>query len=303
MKKIIVLLTALVASATVAFAQNDFVLTEQLFSRIAVNPAGTGNDENVNIFSLNRFQYAGADGAPFSTLLNVHGYFDKANSGVGLSFSYDGSGIAYNQIQVRGVYAYHLNFDNKHLLSFGVGIGAVIKTFDPDKHILVDESERGDGFYDKYTSKGSFDANLGIEYSMPYFLIGAAINHIPGFFIKAEDITSLSSVPAYYLYARGFIPITEKVKLAPAASYYYTGQSHVVDVNVTGFFGKMFWAGIGYRTLATPYVNVGLEWEWLRVGYSFDLNVGKLSDVAWTSHEIMLSFNIPTKKNKSEWDD
>ena len=68
MKKIIVLLSALVASATIAFAQNDFVLTEQLFSRIAVNPAGTGNDENVNIFSLNRFQYAGADGAPFSTL-------------------------------------------------------------------------------------------------------------------------------------------------------------------------------------------------------------------------------------------
>ena len=86
MKKIIVLLSALVASATIAFAQNDFVLTEQLFSRIAVNPAGTGNDENVNIFSLNRFQYAGADGAPFSTLLNVHGYFDKANSGVGLTF-------------------------------------------------------------------------------------------------------------------------------------------------------------------------------------------------------------------------
>ena len=123
MKKIVLLLAAMALSATVAFAQNDFVLTEQLFSRIAVNPAGTGNDENVNIFSLNRFQYAGAQGAPFSTLLNVHSYFDKANSGVGITFSYDGSGIAYRQFQAKAVYAYHLNFGKQNLFSFGVGLG------------------------------------------------------------------------------------------------------------------------------------------------------------------------------------
>ena len=57
-----------------AYAQQDFTLSEQLFSRIAVNPAGTGNSANVNIFSVNRFQYAGSEGYPFTTMLNVHGY-------------------------------------------------------------------------------------------------------------------------------------------------------------------------------------------------------------------------------------
>jgi type IX secretion system PorP/SprF family membrane protein len=303
MKKILLALVALAVSTTIAFAQNDFVLTEQLFSRIAVNPAGTGNDPNVNIFSLNRFQYAGAQGAPFSTLLNVHSYFDKANSGVGFTFSYDGSGIAYRQFQAKAVYAYHLNFGKKNLFSFGVGLGIASKNFDPNRHILVDEEERGEGFPDEYQSKTSFDASIGIEYSNPFIMAGFSINHIPGYFVSQEDMNSLTIMPTYHLYARGMIDVMDQLRISPSAGYYYSGQTHVADVNVTAFFCNYFWAGLGYRTLSTAYLNIGVEWEWLRVGYSCDLNAGQLSDVAWTSHEVMLSFSIPTQKHKSEWDD
>lgn len=300
MKKIYILLFILAANLTALVGQNDFALSEQLFSRIAVNPAGTGNDEAVNIFSFNHFQYAGAEGYPFSTVLNVQTYFDDYDSGLGLSFSFDNSGIAYNQWQANLVYAYHLNLDSENLLSFGLSMGVIDKSFDPSQHVLVDDSERGDGFPVEFTNELHYDAAFGIEYSNKYVLVGASVTHIPGFFY---DNTSLNSVPNYYGYVRGAIPCGKKVVLAPAAVYSYTGQFHLADVNITGFFGDYFWAGLGYRTEATTYLMLGAQWNWFRVGYSCDVNVGELNNIAWTSHEVMLSFRIPTKKDNSEWED
>lgn len=293
MKKIYCILFSALLYAGLATAQQDFTLSEQLFSRIAVNPAGTGNSANVNIFSVNRFQYAGSEGYPFTTMLNVHGYIEKAKSGLGLSFSYDRSGIAYHQIQAKVVYAYHLNFGKHNIFSFGVGLGIVNKEFDPSKHRFPDPGSLTPE-YERFQNKTVFDASFGIEYANPYILIGASMNHIPGFFFEKSTLTTN---PTYYAYARGLIPCGEKFKLAPAVSYYYTGQFHVVDVSATGFIGKYVYVGLGYKTETTAYFMVGFDWKWLRIGYSFDGNFGKLSNVAWTSHEIMLSFNISTKKN------
>lgn len=295
MKKLYWLIGFITLGVVSTYAQNDFSLNEQLFSRIAINPAGIGNSANVNIFSISRFQYAGMQGSPFTTMLNVQTYIEKAKSGIGATFSYDQSGIAYQQINAKVVYAYNLNFGKNNIFSFGVGLGIYNKTFDPTKHVYDDPTEMGETIPDRFQSNTKFDASFGIEYANPYILIGASINHIPGYFYEK---TTLNSQPSYYAYARGLIPCAPKFKLAPAVAYYYTGQFHVIDVNVTGFIGKYFYAGLGYRTETTGYAMVGFEWNWLRIGYACDVNFGKLSKVAWTSHEIMLSFNIPTAKGQ-----
>ena len=300
MKKSRILIICMLLNAVMAMSQTDFVLSEQLFSRISINPAGTGNSENVNIFSLNRFQYVGVEGAPFTTMFNVQTYFDKASSGIGLSFSYDQSGVAYRQMQIKAVYAYHLNFGNQNIMSFGIGLGAYNKLFDPTKHIIEDNTEIGQGFPDEVQNSTFLDASFGIEYTNKYLLVGASITHIPGFFYES---TTLTSVPNYYAYIRGLIPCGSKFKLAPAAAYYFTGQFHVADVSLTGFISDYVWIGLGYRTETTAYAMFGFEWNWLRIGYSCDINFGKLSNIAYTSHEVMLSFSIPTKKKGSEWKD
>ncbi len=298
MKKIYCILLTALLYAGVANAQNDFSLNEQLFSRIAINPAGTGNSANVNIFTLGRFQYAGMEGSPYTVLLNAHGYIENASSGVGLSVSYDKSGIAYHQVQAKAVYAYHLNFGRHNILSFGVGLGIMNKQFDPSRHRFPDPSSL-DPEYSKYQNKTVFDASFGVEYANPYILLGVSVNHIPGYFMEK---TTLNTAPAYYAYARGMIKCSDFFSIAPAAAYYYTGQFHVADVSATGFLGKYVYVGLGYKTETTAYFMVGFDWKWLRIGYAFDANFGKLSNVAWTSHEIMLSFNISTKKgDDNKW--
>jgi hypothetical protein len=40
----------------------------------------------------------------------------------------------------------------------------------------------------------------------------------------------------------------------------------------------------------------GFEWQWLRVGYCYDLSVGPVWNYTSSTHEVMLSFVIPTTK-------
>ena len=98
MKKELLLTAVLLFVCTAIFAQGDFRLSEQMFSRINQNPAAIGNNEKIQIFTAGRMQYVGMglEQSPTSALLNGHYYNEKIKSGFGLSFSYDELGL-YNQ--------------------------------------------------------------------------------------------------------------------------------------------------------------------------------------------------------------
>ncbi len=79
MKKIVLTLVIAVLGITYSFAQHEIgpALSSQIFSRINYNPAGIGNSDKINIFNLNRMQWAGFTGAPTTSVLNIH-YFNDS---------------------------------------------------------------------------------------------------------------------------------------------------------------------------------------------------------------------------------
>lgn len=318
MRKLLLVLLLSVSGAGLLSAQSDFMLSEQLFSRISVNPAGMGSNENMNIFLLSKFYYAGMNGSPFSATINLSKYFESARMGVGGTVSYDQSGVSYYQVRAQLIYSYNIYLARNHSLTLGLGLGVANKMFDPSRHVLDDDSERGHEFPDQFESTTKFDASFGIEYNNPWVTVGASLQHIPGYFIEQNTFTYN---PAYYAYVRGNIYCTPKFILSPAVTYFYNGNYHVGDVNLTGFIGKYVWVGLGYRIgtteivdadgkyitpdAGTAYVSVGFEWNILRIGYVCDVNFGNTSNLSYTNHEIMFSFSIPTKKKDVEdnsWD-
>lgn len=313
MKKII-FAALFLASIVSVNAQNDFLLTEQLFSRIATNPAGTGNSENVNAFYLGRLQWSGFTGAPVSNLLNVHFYSPKMSSGFGASFSYDESGIAYSDLNAKLVYAYHLDIDENNLLSLGLSAGVEDKRFDPTKHILEDDTERGeeDAIPLEAEGKTSFDADFGAEFSNSHLLIGLSARHLPGFF---AETSTYNAVPQFYGYARGFIPVNTNLSLAPALLGMYIPslsgdekEEYVGELNLTSFIYHNYWAGLGCRFNTIEFSNstatalVGFQWDWFRLGCAYELSLGELSNLSSSSFELMLSLDIPTKKKGNFWE-
>lgn len=314
-RKLLFAISFLLVSASV-FAQGDFRPTEQMFSRINANPSAVGNNENIQIFSATRLQWveAGLGESPVSTVLNAHYYVEKIKSGFGLSFSYDELGISNQTISAKIVYAYNIDLREDMLLSLGLSAGVINKSFDPNHHEWVDPSDP----LNEQSSVTNFDLDFGLELSYKYVLAGFSITHLPNIGKEFESLTAPSHINAYL---RGNIPLPKDFSLIPAVSFVNVGamnkavvddvtnntyqivEENIMDYGLTAMYQGKYWFGIGYRGGVTEnysnnvaYLMAGFEWHWLRVGYCCDISVDAI-DYSTSTHEIMLSFSIPTKKD------
>lgn len=291
MKKII--LSLLLFAGGFAYAQNDFMLTEQLFSRINKNPAATGNTDDINIFYMNRQQWVGFDGAPTTNLLNIHSSFENINSGFGLTFSHDRPGGVTNgrNINAKLEYAYHINMRNHMLLSFGLSAGIINTYFNPSRWEFNNEDHVVPG-YEEAVGETKFDMDLGAEFSMKYVMAGVACTHLTG--TKYSDLETQNDIARHvYAYVRGNIPLPKEFDLAPAFMYSNCKYMNCYEFNIAAFYKKLYWLGAGYRINANTFnAMIGAQWRMFRVGYSYDLSCGKLADFKRSTHEIMVSVNL-----------
>lgn len=313
MKKGLLLITTLLFLCNVIFAQGDFKLSEQMFSRINQNPAAIGNNEKIQIFTAGRMQYVGMglEQTPTSALLNGHYFNEKLKSGFGLSLSYDELGLYNQTINAKICYAYNIDLFDGGLLSLGLSAGIVNKIFDPSRHVWRDEGDPLDKGND-ITSTTAFDLDFGFEFSWKYLLVGASITHIPSI---ASDVRTTVAPSHINAYVRGNLALPEKFNLIPAFTYtnigacnvgklisgensniLSIGQEHIMDLSLTTVYDGKYWLGVGYRINSAVSIMAGFEWHWLRIGYCYDLSVGPVWNLTSSTHEVMLSFAIPTKK-------
>ena len=291
MRKIIITLLFSVIGISELFSQHEIApaLSSQLFSRINFNPAGTGNSDKINIFNLNRLQWLGFTGHPTYSILNVHYFNEQIKSGFGGSVTYDK--IA-NSTATNGklTYSYNLDVSDKSLLALGVAAGIDQISDNHGSDIYDNTSD-----YVSSVSKTNPDFDFGLEYSIPQLLLGASINHIG----QSSAPTSISPAQTYYCYARGSLPINKDWLLSPSLLYTKSSQTSVVNLSAVGFYQGLYWGGLGMRFGAAMSIMLGLEWDFLRVGYTYELSLGKTANVSSNTHELMLSFIIPTKSDNT----
>lgn len=289
-KNIITLFIALISVSSL-YSQSEIgpALSSQLFSRINYNPAGIGNDGDINIFNMNRMQWAGFDGAPDYTLINIHGYAERIKSGFGGVFSYDKIGIANTSMNAKFAYSYNIDLSASSIISFGASAGVLMKGNDfssSSGHIY-----EADANIPETINETNFDSDFGVEFSTPKLLIGASINHLG----MMDEATIYSPTQTYYGYVRGTYPINQSIILTPSILYMNSGLTNVVDLNAVAYYEKDYWGGLSFRSGAGYgagiAVLVGLEWKFLRVGYSYELSPGSTT-INSNTHELMLSFKI-----------
>ncbi|MDR0874340.1 MAG: PorP/SprF family type IX secretion system membrane protein [Prevotellaceae bacterium] len=304
MKKII-LSIALFAGIAVSAAAQDFLLSEQWFSRLNRNPAATGNSDKIQLFYLNRQQWVGFKDAPSTNILNAHAFFESISSGVGLTFYYDTEGVGDQMLNAKAAYSYQLPLAEDMLLSFGVSAGVLNKSFDPEKLTYNDNGNRPLVDEDNSTK---LDMDLGVEFSMPMFMAGFSVNHLLD---NRDDVKNTTAARQFTGYARGNIALCSDFDLAPGVVYnnYSSNLPGFFEVNATAFYKKLYWLGLGTRfnsgfEFATLNAMVGFEWNFLRIGYGYDLSLDNLGELAKSTHEIMLSVkfgNLDKKKTTQRY--
>jgi len=276
-----------------AYGQSDIFLTQQWFSRINMNPAATGNSNNVDVFLLNRQQWTGFANAPRTTILNAHSYFNTIRSGLGFSLFYDKLGVSFQTVNAMLSYAYHIDLTEEILLSMGLSGGLFNSNWDPRRNTFsVEEDFLGT---EKITLN-SADFDAGMELNLYGITLGLSVTHL------------LNSNPyigkpgrEYYGYLRYRVAIDRNFDIAPGVMYRNTNSSNFLDFNLTGYYQKKYWAGISFRPNNAFTAMMGAEYRMFRLGYAYDRSIGATSSLAANSHEVMLSIRIqkPQKGRKT----
>lgn len=302
MKRIVFILSVFLSYFTVFMveAQQDLLLSQEIFSRVNKNPAATGNSNDIDIFLHGRMQWLGVDNGPRTLVLNVTDYEEKIHSGFGFSLSMDRFGIGHTTTNAKVAYSFQLDLSEKFVLSLGLGSGVNISGFDYSKNSLSDVSEYGNDTYpwDKEV-RLSPDFDFGFELANPRWTLGVSMTHLLN-----SETTTFKTGRHLYAYWTGLFPVGDNFDIAPLLSSMFHNKTQVIEVGSHLFFNRFLWGGVAWRPDLHSKIDpsmmaftLGFEKSKFRFGYSFDMGLGSNNLLPSNTHEVVLSYGI-SKKGK-----
>ena len=279
-------------------AQQDEQSSLYMFNPLQYNPAFAGSRGYLNASLVSRSQWVGLSGAPRSQFLSINSPLPFKNMAGGAHISNDVLG-AKNRTSFYGDYAYTLNFNKGRRLNFGMSLGAEQIVVDYASLLAIDPSET-----ELLTSFSQFKFNsgLGAYYYGDKFYLGFSVPRVFQSSLKNNSVVFVNTfIKRHYFLTGGYVfPINSVVDLKTSFLVKATANAPVtVDLNANVFLYKSFWAGLMYRYNESIGANIAYQYkEYLMFGYSFDYPVNDLVMVKnATSHEVMLTYSIHTKKN------
>lgn len=312
-------LIILLGIAGSCYAQQDTQYSQYIFNGIYINPAYAGFRERVNINATYRNQWTGVEDSPESFSLAADALMPNGRVGLSLIVNAEQLGPQKN-ITAFGNYAYRmpLNEEGTTKLAFGLGLGFRQAALNGE---MLKPKDLGDNFIPNGTIKQILpDINAGVFFSTPSMYVGAAVNNLIGAYVlqkKSLEFNFPTPRPHFYLTGGALIPIEEYVidfKPFFLIKDDLKGPT-MLDINAFLLFKQKVWLGVGYRTGVKLYEKPNLPNninssnaligmtelfvnQRFRLGYSYDHNLSSLSGYAGATHEISLSWNFFTEKER-----
>ncbi|WP_028981159.1 PorP/SprF family type IX secretion system membrane protein [Sporocytophaga myxococcoides] len=309
------------------FAQQDAQFSQYMFNTLYYNPGFAGTEGLTRFTLLHRIQwlayqptqYKGS--APYSTVLSGSSllpFFNK-RLGLGVHLVNDNLGPLNNtEFQLSGSYHFKIK---EGVLGVGARAGVYSTRVRTDWYRVVQD---GDPIYDDLTSDANNkirqtkpDFGVGFWYQSKKFSGGVSFDHL-GETKLSYNSPSINSKLANHLYISGSynFDIGPTIKVTPSAFFQSDMNQLTYLFGALGTYNEKFWVGLnarqsfakrdvgqGGKTLSNDdiilYVGVNLlknkqNMNALRIGYAFDFVTNGVKAKKRTSHEIMLSYIVPT---------
>ena len=279
------------------FGQQESIYSQYLFNPYIVNPAYAGSRDAVSAVLINRNQWVGLEGAPNTQSLSIHVPTNKNKLAWGANFSHDKFGPTRN-ITAQATAAYHLVLEDG-ILSFGLRGGILNTQLNFNELQFREENDAVDTKLKTSAIAPTFD--FGLYYYTPKFYAGISSTHITKHQYKLNGLTNHDSyyLRRHYYFTSGYVfDVNYNTILKPSILMKYTEQAPLsIDFNLQAMFYKRFWLGIGLRNFNSIILLTDINiTDYLRIGYSYDLSLTKLSSYSYGSHEILIGFDFNLKK-------
>ena len=251
---------------------------------VLYNPAYAIDDSKIRAFANTHMQWIGFDGAPRANTFGLYSSNIK-NMGFGLSVFNNKQGIT-NFSNLDLTYAYRVNFNEAHYLTFGVSAGFMMERIqnseitnaDVTDPTIVNNTFKQNSFAARtglvYFNKG-FEASLAIPQLIRSGKSSGYVVSILSYNFKLDDSWNLKPIIMY-----------RDVKTSPAQ----------FDGSIMASWKNTIWAQFGYRSNQSYLMCFGVNWKDLKFGYAYQLEAGDISSVG-TSHEIQLAYSFEKGPN------
>ena len=293
MRKFLLLVVGLCA-LNFGFSQNTVRFSHYNFAKSIYNPGALATDAHYTADLIYRNQWAGVDGAPTTVGFNT-AYELNDEMAVGVNFYNDRIGL--NQTNSFALnYAYRLVFDERNYLALGLGLGADNVSWN---YASAQTTQEQDPAFAQSYSKFNFNASFGIYYRTKKAYIGASIPQLMQNSLVGTEKGFRPPLWHYMAIAGYYFEVSDRFIFHPSIQAKLVKNSPFqLDVVLRGITNNLGFS-VGYRSENS--LIAGFDYifaERIRVGYSFNYDVGPLARVKGMSNEIYLGIGLPYYFNK-----
>lgn len=267
------------------------------FAQGIQNPAALAIDAQYQVDLMYRNQWYQFEGAPSTFAANAQYELDF-DMAVGLNFQHDQIGAAQSN-SVSGQYAYRLLFRNSNALIFGLGLGIESKSINYAGALL---NQPGDPAFAMSYSKVFFNSSFGIYYYSPKFYIGASVPQMFQTNFGADDGFSVNRFH-YYASTGVYLDAGKNYTLNPNIQLKMVyGAPIQGDLILRNTFYGRFSLVVGYRSENSIIAGADfLITPFMRMGYSFNHDVGSLARIKGMSNELYMGFGFPYRSDRDDF--
>ncbi len=299
MKKFIIALCIATASllSSESKAQQEAQFSHNMFNNMGINPGFAGIRTAICATALARQQWVGfsdEEGArmnPETYSFTVDAPIPFLKGGLGVGFLQDQLGFE-TSLAARIAYSYHLDLDYGKM-GIGGQIGFLDKRIDFSGFRPINDGDPAlSGAADE--SRMFIDFALGVFYQMDdKAWAGISVSQLSQ---PTREIGNAEFQLRRHVYLSGgynfSLPAYPMFEVSPSALVKTDMASVQADINALITYNKRFWGGVSYRLQDAAVIFLGLTFEQISFGYSYDITTSPLgrSGRSYGSHEIMLQY-------------
>lgn len=279
-------------------AQQDAQLSQYMFNTLYYNPGYAGVMGVTKLTALYRNQWTGyvpsieEGGAPNTQIATFVTPILKFRSGFGATLVRDELG-AQSNLQAQLSYAYHLGLKNSKL-SFGISAGIYSQSIDFNKYRYIQYEDK---FGLGKESQVRPDMALGFYYQAEKYFAGISFNHIlkSEFDFGLDTLRNALSDHSYFI-AGYHYELNYNFIITPSVLVKTDFNTFSVEASAIGTYNEKIYGGLSFRQGDAAIVLLGFNMfkdNSLSLGYAFDYIIKAQDAKAATSHEIMISYELP----------
>jgi type IX secretion system PorP/SprF family membrane protein len=261
-----------------------------------LNPALTGQfDGSYRIAGIYRSQW-GAVTVPYSTFAfsgDAHDFLKQSGLGAGIDFFYDKAGdgnLGTVNINVSGSYSVKFGASANHKLTLGLQLGWAQRQIDPTKLVFSNQNGGGSSVESFNPGTSYVNANSGLVWETKFskrkkLQLGFATHNLtqPNINFYGNDETKLDL--RFSFHGNYQFRISKKVDLIPGVLVMFQGPHKQITPGVNAKYildgrsnnYRAVYLGAWTRTGDAAFIMMGMDWNQLNVGLSYDFNYSNLT--------------------------